>query len=748
MADIERLRILIKGQVQGVGFRPHVYRVAQHLNLTGWVQNNTIGVLIEVQGLSASSFLSQLLTSLPPLAKVHSIETSNLALIANENHFLIIESQKTGASRGIISPDISPCFDCLRELFNPDSRYYYYPFLNCTQCGPRFSITKELPYDRCQTSMGEFTLCLSCKRDYSSPENRRYHAQPTACKDCGPELSVSIQAIAQALLEGKIIALKGVGGYQLLCDARNNEAIQRLRQRKNREAKPLALMVLNCTSAEPFVTISDKEKDILTSQARPIVLLKKKQELLPEIIAPGLSCLGVMLPSSPLHYLLFHALAGYPEELKWLDEFHSWILVATSANIAGNPLMIEDEKAHKELIAIADLVISYNRQVVTRVDDSVIRLINNEPRFIRRARGFSPISVQLPFSIPSTLALGGHLKNTFCITRGNEAFISQHIGSLTNKETIDFFHESLSHWMRFLDIRVERIACDLHPDFYTTSLATNYNLPVISVQHHHAHLAAVAAEYHILEPALGIVLDGYGYGWDGQAWGGELLLLENTQIQRLGHFYPIPQPSGERAIHEPWRMAAAILHCLQKEDEIVRRFFDKPHVSEFVKLLKKSHLPTTSSCGRLFDATSALLGINTMSQYEGQAPMQLESLVTNPEVFEGGWTFVGNQFNLLPAFRQLLEMDSRRGANVFHGTLIAGLADWIIAHVKKTAIKQVLLSGGCFLNQVLAEGLIKQLEQSGLNVYLPQQVPVNDGGISLGQAWLAGNYKEAELLCV
>ncbi|KTC99769.1 carbamoyltransferase HypF [Legionella feeleii] len=749
MAEIERLRILIKGQVQGVGFRPHVYRVAQHLNLTGWVQNNTIGVLIEVQGMSVSSFLSHLLTSLPPLARIHDIETSNLALIANENHFLILESQKTGASRGIISPDMSPCPDCLRELFNPDSRYYYYPFLNCTQCGPRFSITKELPYDRCQTSMGEFTLCPSCKRDYSSPENRRYHAQPTACKDCGPALSVSIQAIAQALLEGKIIALKGVGGYQLLCDARNNETIQRLRQKKYREAKPLALMVLNCMSAEKFVTVSDKEKESLSSQARPIVLLKKKQEILPEIIAPGLSDLGVMLPSSPLHYLLFHALAGYPEGLQWLDEPHSLVLIATSANMAGNPLMIEDEKAHNELIAIADLVISYNRQVVTRVDDSVMRFINNQPRFIRRARGFSPISVQLPFSIPSTLALGGHLKNTFCITRGNEAFISQHIGSLTNKETIDFFHESLSHWMRFLDVTVERIACDLHPDFYTTSFANHYDLPVISVQHHQAHLAAVAAEYHILDPALGIVLDGYGYGWDGKAWGGELFLLENRQIQRLGHFYPLPQPGGERAIHEPWRMAAAILHGLQKEDEIIRRFSDKPHVSELIHWLKSSNsLPTTSSCGRLFDAASALLGINTISQYEGQAPMQLESLVTNPEVFEGGWTVANNQINFLPTFSQLLDRDPRGGANVFHGTLIAGLVDWIMIEVRKTSIRQILLSGGCFLNQVLAEGLIKQLEGRGLKVYLPQQVPVNDGGISLGQAWLAGNYKETEFLCV
>lgn len=743
MANKLRLQILIKGQVQGVGFRPHAYRVAHALNLTGWVQNNALGVLLEVQGLSACFFIEQLLATLPSLAKIDAIETNTIPPIENETTFLILESQKKEVSQSMISPDLSPCADCLKELFNPGSRYYYYPFLNCTQCGPRFSITRELPYDRCQTAMDEFPLCPNCKEDYTSPMNRRYHAQPTACNDCGPVLSVPIQTIANALAAGKIIALKGVGGYQLICDARNQQSIQRLRFKKNRETKPFALMVLNCLSAETWATVSEAEKVVLNSQARPIVLVNKKEGVLPAEIAPGLFGLGIMLPSSPLHYLLFHALGGYPEDLDWLTDKHPWALVATSANLAGEPLIIEDKEARQELASIADLVVSYDRKIVTRVDDSVIRVINNAPTFIRRARGFSPINIRLPFALPATLALGAHFKNAFCITRGDEAFISQHIGSLTNRKTIGFFHESLHHWLRFLDVKPERIACDLHPDFYTTRLASDYNLPVIAVQHHHAHLAAVVAEHHLLEPALGLALDGNGYGEDGKGWGGELFLLEKNNQIRLSHFYPLPQPGGERAVKEPWRMAAGVLHCLKKEQEIMRRFCDKPQVAQVLQLLQHAKtVSMTSSCGRLFDAASALLNITTLSHYEGQAPMQLESLVTSPEVLPGGWTYSNNQINFLPTMLQLLPMEAKEGANFFHGTLIAGLFDWLLFYAKKTSTYCIVLSGGCFLNQVLREGLTKLLENNGLKVYSPQQLPANDGGISLGQAWIAGNYSD------
>ncbi len=735
---MERLQILITGQVQGVGFRPHVYHVAKELNLTGWVQNNALGVLIEIQGPSASSFLSQFTIFLPPLAKIDKIQTKKIALINHETTFQIVTS-KPGVAFAMISPDTSICNDCLKELFDRQSRYYRYPFLNCSHCGPRLTITRNLPYDRDQTSMDEFPLCIECYNDYSDPTNRRYHAQPTACIHCGPQLSLPIEAISQILLEGKILALKGLGGYQLLCDARNEAAILTLRQRKNREAKPFALMVANSQSAEGIVEMDSYAHGLLRSQVRPIVLLKKGAKRLPHAIAPGLSHLGIMLPSTPLHFLLFHAFAGYPECCDWLEQIQSTILVVTSANLNGNPLIIDDEKAHAELASIADRVVSHNRHIVTRVDDSVVRIINDSPVFIRRARGYVPERIKLPYPIPSTLALGSHLKNTFCITRGDEAFVSQHIGSLTNKATIEFFQESLTHWMSFLDVKIERIAHDLHPDFYTTRFAEEYNLPIIGVQHHHAHLASVAAEHHILKPALGLVLDGYGYGIDGEAWGGELLLVDKGNFQRLSSLLPIPQPSGEIAVLEPWRMAASILHLLGMNEHIVKQFPDKPQASLLANLFNsKIPIPLTSSCGRLFDAASALLGINTISHYEGQAAQQLESLVTKVEVLAHGWCFANNQLSFLPTFGHLLNVNPVRGANLFHGTLIAGLAKWLLSWAKNVSSQIILLSGGCFLNKVLSEGLSKQLTKGGLNVYLPHRLPPNDGGISLGQAWVAG----------
>ncbi|KTC86563.1 hydrogenase maturation protein HypF [Legionella brunensis] len=734
--------------MQGVGFRPHVYRIARKLKLTGWVQNNALGVLIEVQGLAAAIFLSELVIALPPLAKIDDIQSKAIALVEDETIFLI-RASNSGVIRSIISPDTSICNDCLNELFEPRSRYYRYPFLNCTNCGPRFTITRNLPYDRCQTAMDEFPLCCACYKDYSLPTNRRYHAQPTACAACGPRLSTSIETISQALLEGKIVALKGMGGYQLLCNARNEDAVLKLRQRKNREAKPFALMVVNSESAESLVDVSIHAKKNLLSQSRPIVLLRKKENVLPQLIAPGLAFLGVMLPSTPLHYLIFNTLIGSPDGCDWLDNIQPQVLIATSANLAGNPLLINDEEAHKELSAIADLIVTYNRKIIARVDDSVIKLTNDKPMYVRRARGFSPESIRLPYAIPTTLALGGHLKNTFCITRGNEAFISQHIGSLTNKATIEFFHESLAHWIRFLDVKIERIACDLHPDFYTSWLANEYNIPVFPVQHHQAHLAAVAAEHHLLEPALGLALDGYGYGSDGQAWGGELCLLEKDSFKRLGHFYPIPQPGGDVASREPWRMAAAVLQLLGKNGEIAKRFSDKTHASLVATLLENNFkFPMTSSCGRWFDAASALLGVSSTSQYEGQVAMQLESLVTKPTILPKGWIIRQNQFNLLPLFNHLLDIAPIAGANLFHGTLIAGLTDWLLSQAKKTAIKIVLLSGGCFLNQVLAEGLSKRLMDCGLKVYFPLRLPPSDGGISLGQAWVAGNNSIRNALCV
>ena len=735
---LERLQFHITGQVQGVGFRPHVFRIAKTLGLTGWVQNNAAGVLIEIQGVLAPNFLSQLTKALPPLAKIYNIQTQPLVWIEHEMSFQIVASQG-GMARTIISPDTSICSDCLSELFDLKSRYHGYPFLNCTHCGPRLTITRGLPYDRKLTSMEEFPLCVDCQKDYLDPDNRRYHAQPTACGHCGPQLSSTIEEMVKLLSEGGILALKGLGGYQLLCDAKNKNAISMLRQRKNREAKPFALMVVNTQSAECFTAIDNVERQLLMSSARPIVLLKKKDNKAFESVAPGLSHLGIMLPSTPLHYLLLHALVGYPKAPDWLDDAQSPVLVVTSANLSGSPLITDDEMARSDLLMIADKVVSYNRKILTRVDDSVVRVINQSPMFIRRARGYVPECIKLPFAIPTTLALGGHLKNTFCITRHDEAFVSQHIGGLNNGASIEFFHESLTHWMHMLDVNVERVACDLHPDFYTSRLAERYDVPIIPVQHHHAHIASVIAEHHILSPVLGLALDGYGYGHDGQACGGELFFIENKAFQQIGHFLPIPLPSGELAAREPWRMGASILHRLGMNDKIAKRFIDRPQASLLAHLLASSKdMALTTSCGRLFDAASALLGINLMSQYEGQAAGQLESLVTAPEVLPNGWSFENDQFSLLPTFDALLNLSPVRGANLFHGTLVAGLASWILSTAVRVSSRIVLLSGGCFLNKVLSEGLSRQLMQYGLEVVMSHCVPPNDGGLSLGQAWVAG----------
>lgn len=741
--SIERLQVLITGQVQGVGFRPHVYHIAHQLQLTGSVKNTADGVLVEIQGLLTDNFLAKLTASLPSLARVDGIKTKKTTLLPDEIDFQILKSD-AGAVQTMIAPDTSICSACLQELFDPKSRYYHYPFLNCTQCGPRLTLTRNLPYDRHQTSMDAFPLCNECQRDYADPLNRRYHAQPTACVQCGPRLSHSMDRITDAISEGKIIALKGVGGYQLICDARNDEAIRKLRRRKNRDEKPLAVMFANVNSLHNTVLFDLQEEELLVSRARPIVLLKKhvsvnNVEMLSKSIAPGLSHLGIMLPSSPLHYLLFHALAGFPSEFNWSEKSIPNALVVTSANISGNPLIMDDSEAQDQLASIADLVVSFNRKIITRADDSVVRVVCKSPLFIRRARGYAPTPIKLPYAIPSTLALGGALKNTFCITRNDEAFVSQHIGGLTNKSTIEFFHESLIHWTRLLNVKIERIACDSHPDFYTSQLAHDYHLDIVPVQHHHAHLASVAAEHHIIQPALGLALDGYGYGSDGGAWGGELMLFDSFHIQRLANLSPIPHPGNDLAAREPWRMGAAVLHTLGLNHLIVERFSNEPRAHELATFLKSSaRIPMTTSCGRLFDAASALLGLTPVSSFEGQAAMQLESLVTELDVLSNGWYFENGQLNLLPTLKQLLTLDPVKGANLFHGTLIAALTEWITTIAQRISNHIIVLAGGCFLNKVLAEGLTERLTQRGFKVYLPQQLPPNDGGLSLGQAVIAG----------
>lgn len=737
--NLERRRIQISGQVQGVGFRPYIHRLARKLGLSGWVCNAGSNVTLEIQGSQITEFLTCLKLDPPPLSNITTFEVVAIAILPEESQFIILESHQATINT-LLAQDSAICLDCITELFDNNSRYCGYPFLNCTNCGPRLSITKKLPYDRKNTSMHSFPLCSSCYQDYHDINHRRYHAQPTACAECGPRHSISIKEIAQSIRAGKIVALKGIGGYQLICNAFDEMAVSELRKRKNREAKPFALMVLNTATAQEMVECNNDAITLLESSSRPILLLPRKMAgvLLPINIAPGLSNLGIMLPNSPLHYLLFHALSS-TKSTSWLNEYQPLAFVVTSANLPGEPILINDSEARKNLSSIADVIVSHNRDITNRLDDSIITFINKKPCFIRRARGYVPISIKLPYAIPPVLSVGGFLKNTICVTKGDQAFLSQHIGDLNNTATIDFFNETVDSLLKLLDVSPICIAHDLHSDFYSSFFANEYNLPTIAVQHHHAHLAAVMAEYHLLDPVLGLALDGHGLGLGGELWGGELFVLQEKTFQRLAHLSPLPMPGGEKATREPWRMAASAMHCLNRTEEISNRFAEKHPTDLIIQMLeKKVNVPLTSSCGRLFDAAAGILGIIHKSRYEAEAAMLLESLVTENTVLSGGWTIDNDQLNMLPTLDKLLDLTPMAGASLFHGTLIAALSEWLIDWSKKTQLNSIVLSGGCFLNRILTEGLMANLSKANLNIYLPRLAPPNDGGISLGQAWLGG----------
>jgi len=738
-AKTTRFRLQITGLVQAVGFRPYIYKLAKNHNLTGWVKNGGDGVEIEIQGAETIQFIATLTKSPPANSIIKKIEHNEIKLI-QEGQFRILDSQKNNV-KGSIAADTSTCHECLEDLFNPDSRYHLYPFVSCSHCGPRFSITQQLPYDRANTSMASFKMCPACGDEYHSPINRRFHAQTIACPACGPQLSITIEKILQQLKQGKILAIKGMGGFHLVCDASNETAVQRLRQRKQRGEKPLAVMVANLASAKSLVHLDSREQQLLQSRQRPIVVLTKKKALpISQSVAPELKWLGIMLPYTPLHYLLFYQAAGQPEATDWLEQAQSLCLVMTSANRAGEPLMIDGHEAKQGLTGIADVIVDHDREIVMRCDDSVLRLINQQQHFIRRSRGYAPQAIKLPYAIPSTLAVGGHLKNTICITRDNEAFVSQHIGDMNNTATLRFFEETIEHLLLVLNVKPERVAHDLHPDFLSTHYAQALNIPCFAVQHHHAHLAAVAAEQHITEPAIGLALDGVGLGTDHTAWGGELFLVDGTRCLRLGHLRHLKQPGGDIAAREPWRMAAAFLHQIGRSDEISEQFNTQTNARNISQLIEKNiNCPMTTSCGRLFDTASGLLGISTKASFEAQAAMQLEGMANDTVVMRDGWLIDNKQLDLTPLLSRLTNTNATHGANLFHGTLIRALCEWVTAAAIEHNNTTVILSGGCFLNQLMTQGLLIGLQKNGLKVYLPQQTPVNDGGISLGQAWIAGN---------
>jgi hydrogenase maturation protein HypF len=777
------VRVHITGIVQGVGFRPFVYGLAARLALNGWVRNTSAGVDIEVDGPQGDleAFLNALHAEAPPLSRIDSFQVDWIP--ANGfSTFEIVHSEGKSGDFIPISPDVSICPDCLEELFDPGDRRYRYPFINCTNCGPRFTIIKDIPYDRPKTTMGTFEMCAACASEYDNPLDRRFHAQPVACPDCGPHVwletkdglsgvdfqqSEAIRETRRLLAQGEIIAIKGLGGFHLACDAANSRAVEELRRRKLRVDKPFALMVPDLESVLQHCYLSQSERDLLVSRQRPVVILDKRPDspIVPQV-APNQTTLGVMLPYTPLHYLLLEREPGTPNAL-----------VMTSGNLSEEPIATGNDEARQRLGELADAFLMHDRDIQTRCDDSVFRIFNLEPREVepsppdrqpseiplRRARGYAPNPVQLPWDMPPLLATGPELKNTFCLTRGNYAFISHHIGDLENYETLRAFEDGIRHYERLFRIEPQAIAYDLHPDYlatrYALERADRESLPAIGVQHHHAHLAACLAENEHPgdRPVIGLSLDGTGFGEDGAIWGGEILLADYVAYERLFHLAYVPLPGGDQAIREPWRIALAHLqHAgIEWEDDIppviharqLSTTAGDPLGLLLRQITNRVNAPLTSSMGRLFDAVSSLLGIRHTANYEAQAAIELESLVDQAATGTYPFAIEGKILNPPPMFQAMLS-DLRANvplptiAGRFHNTL-AGLLHRVCQKVRtQTGIEEVALSGGVWQNMTLLKKSIHLLQKDGFTIYLHHQVPSNDGGISLGQAVIAMNKLE------
>ncbi|KPV40001.1 carbamoyltransferase [Thiohalorhabdus denitrificans] len=754
-------RIRVRGLVQGVGFRPTVWRLAREEGLTGEVGNDGAGLWIRIWGPEAvrARFRERLRAEAPPLARIEALEVESLGSGPAPARFSIASSGGGTARTGVAS-DAPVCPACLAELLDPGDRRYRYPFLNCTHCGPRYTITTAIPYDRPNTTLAGFPLCGDCSREYADPGDRRFHAQPIACPACGPALVLRdsegrpeagdpVSGALAHIRAGRIVAMKGVGGYHLACDARDPGAVPRLRARKERGGKPLAVMAANPASLERWARIGPAERDLLGDPARPIALLAKRGRAEAELpgIAPGLAEVGAMLPYAPIHYLLFHEAAGRPAGTGWLGEPQGLLLVMTSANPGGEPLVTEPDEAHRRLAGIADAFLDHDRPIAVACDDSVARLRSDGRRLLlRRGRGHAPRAVPLPRKGAPVLATGAWLKNTVCLTRGDEAHLSQHIGDLANPAAVRAMEGAAAHLEALLETAPGAVACDLHPDFPSTHLAHRLaevrGLPVVPVQHHHAHIAAVAAEHRLGGPVLGLALDGVGLGDDRAAWGGEMLVVDGARYERLGHLTPLPLPGGDRAAREPWRMAAAALHLLGRGAEIETRFGHREGAGLLARMLEReAACPWTTSAGRWFDAAAGLLGVREVCGYEAQAAMELEGLArAQPEPVEepGGFRVAGPELDPTPLLEALLEEpDPARGAARFHAGLAAGLAEWARWAAAARGLTRVVLGGGCWANTLLAGKVRRRLEASGLTVFEAEAVPPGDGGLSLGQAWVA-----------
>ena len=755
--ELTRSKIIIEGIVQGVGFRPFIYNLAKSHNLKGYILNNQQGVQIEVEGEEGNlkKFLKAIPETLPVQAQIVSLKEVRLPPL-NFTEFEIKESTVQEERTALVSSDLAVCKDCLKELFNPKDRRYRYPFINCTNCGPRYTIIDDIPYDRPFTSMKTFRMCPDCQREYDDPSNRRFHAQPNACWQCGPRIKLidstnqlvdSLDPIAKAvelLIQGSILAIKGLGGFHLAVDATNDQSVRRLRDLKLREEKPFAIMSPDLDTIRTFAQLFEEDEKLLQSPASPIVLLPKiENPSLSPMVAPNNPYIGVMLPYTPIHHLLLKG--------------NFTALVMTSGNLKDEPIVIDNRAALKRLRKCVDFFLVHNRDIYLRSDDSIIRvytLDGKRKEFItRRARGYVPHPVFVQEEMIPLLAVGGEMKNTICLTRGKTAFLSQYLGEMGYRETYEFFLKTVEHMKRILEIEPQSIACDLHPGYSTAHYAhSQKKLPAIEVQHHHAHIASCLAENGIKEKVIGVAFDGTGYGTDGKVWGGEFLLADYASYKRVAHLAYLPLPGGEQAIRDPWRMMLSYLATFSDSEiedldlEVLHKRTAKE--KEIVLKLVRSRFnsPLTSSIGRLFDAVSALLGICERSTYEGQAAMELEMVMEGDT--KDYYPFLYRQeegchiINPSPLIRGILSdiMGGRSPGYIsskFHNSIVTTIMD--ICHILKEEwkISHVALSGGCFQNSYLLSRSINRLTNAGFAVLYHQEVPPNDGGLALGQAVIA-----------
>ena len=753
MTERVRTAVRVEGIVQGVGFRPFVYALASGLGLGGLVGNDADGVFAEVEGPSAAigEFLRRLERDAPPLARVDRVRTRALEP-AGGTGFSIVASEPNGpaaARQALVSADTATCADCLHELADPVDRRFGYPFINCTNCGPRFTIVRDVPYDRARTTMATFTMCAACAAEYADPGNRRFHAEPTCCPACGPALVLvgpasngpagdPLGAAAAMLREGQVLAIKGLGGYHLAVDATSEKAAAALRERKHREDKPFAVMVADLAAARELCEVDEAAARVLSSARRPIVLLPRRPgTAVAEAVAPGNRQLGLMLPYTPLHHLLLGAVAGP--------------IVLTSGNVSDEPIAYRDQDAYQRLAGIADAFLTHDRAIHIRTDDSVARPFGGREMVLRRSRGYvpEPVRVATRFRRP-VLACGAELKNTFCLAKGDRAFISQHIGDLENAETLRSFTEGIEHFRRLFGIEAEVVAYDLHPDYLSTKYALDLDgVDLVGVQHHHAHIASCLADNGAEGPVIGVAFDGTGYGPDGTIWGGEFLVADLAGFQRAGHLTPVPMPGGAAAIRQPWRMAAAYLDAafpggLPGEPDVARRNRDR--WDSVLALARKGiNAPLTSSAGRLFDAVSALLGVRDTVNYEGQAAIELEQLAdpAEAESYQAG-IGPGEPFPVMgadlvgQAARDLARGTSpARIAGRFQQGVVRLIEDGCATIRDRHGLETVALSGGVFQNLTVLGAAVARLEARGFRVLVHARVPCNDGGISLGQAVVA-----------